>query len=181
VSSRIKIEPESWLEKEFVFYYPVGALPAILERLRGTPNRLEWTVSRFPHEILKERIGEEWSIQEHVGHLYDLEELHEGRLDDFDAGLDTLRAADMTNEKTYKADHNKGSLSDLLAKFRETRMRFVARFEELTAEEAARSAIHPRLKKPMRVIDLAHFTAEHDDHHLANITYLARTLLDERR
>jgi hypothetical protein len=60
-------------------------------------------------------------------------------------------------------------------------MRFVARFEELTAEEAARSAIHPRLKKPMRVIDLAHFTAEHDDHHLANITYLARTLLDERR
>jgi len=177
MSNKIKIEPESWLEKEFIFYYPVGALPAILERLRGTPKRLEWMVTQLPDRILRQRIGEDWSIQEHIGHLYDLEELHEGRLDDFDAGLETLRAADMTNAKTYEADHNSSDLGELLAKFRETRMRFVERFEEMTAEEATRSAMHPRLKKPMRVIDLAHFTAEHDDHHLASITYVARSLM----
>ena len=58
-------------------------------------------------------------------------------------------------------------------------MRFVARFEEMTAEEAGRSAIHPRLNKPMRVVDLAHFTADHDDHHLASITYLASRLTED--
>jgi hypothetical protein len=174
----IKIEPESWFEKQFVFYYPVGALPALLERLRGTPVRLESLVSRFPREILTRRLGDEWSIQEHVGHLYDLEELHDGRLDDYDAGLETLRAADVTNAKTYQADHNSRNLGDLLEVFRETRMKFVARFEEMTAEEAARSATHPRLNKPMRVVDLAHFTADHDDHHLASITYVARKLTE---
>ncbi len=42
------------------------------------------------------------------------------------------------------------------------------------ADEAAavRSALHPRLGTPMRLIDLALFTAEHDDHHLAAITAL---------
>ena len=33
-------------------------------------------------------------------------------------------------------------------------------------------AWHPRLDRPMRVIDLAIFAAEHDDHHLARITEL---------
>ena len=32
---------------------------------------------------------------------------------------------------------------------------------------------HPRLGTPMRLIDLAFFVAEHDDHHLAQITHLA--------
>jgi hypothetical protein len=33
----------------------------------------------------------------------------------------------------------------------------------------ARSMLHPRLKKPMRLVDHLHFAAEHDDHHLAKI------------
>jgi hypothetical protein len=39
---------------------------------------------------------------------------------------------------------------------------------------AARTAHHPRLDRPMRVMDLAVFVAEHDDHHLARITELRR-------
>jgi len=35
-----------------------------------------------------------------------------------------------------------------------------------------RAALHPRLQQPMRVLDLAFFVAEHDDHHLAHITRL---------
>ena len=31
----------------------------------------------------------------------------------------------------------------------------------------------PRLGTPMRLVDLAFFVAEHDDHHLAQITFLA--------
>ena len=38
------------------------------------------------------------------------------------------------------------------------------------------SAHHPRLNKPMRVIDLAVFVADHDDYHLAQIDELKREL-----
>jgi hypothetical protein len=37
-----------------------------------------------------------------------------------------------------------------------------------------RTGIHPRLKQPMRLIDMCLFVAEHDDHHLMRMTVLAR-------
>jgi hypothetical protein len=169
MATRIPIEPEDWIERKFNFDYPIGVLPAIMERVRGTPARLEEMVKLLPPETLTLKPGGEWSIQEHVGHLSDLEELHDGRLDDFDAGLDTLRAADMSNKKTHEANHNDAHIEDLLARFRAVRERFVARIEAMGVEEASRSALHPRLQKQMRVIDLALFAAEHDDHHLAAI------------
>jgi len=87
-----------------------------------------------------------------------------------------LRAADMTNSKTYKAEHNKSSIQALLTQFREGRMRLVEQLERMSEEEVSRSALHPRLQKQMRVIDLAVFMAEHDDHHLASIRRQAHDL-----
>lgn len=43
----------------------------------------------------------------------------------------------------------------------------VRRLELLTEEQVAIVAIHPRLQKPMRLMDWVYFVAEHDDHHLA--------------
>jgi hypothetical protein len=172
----IPLEPEDWLVKRFEFTLPIGAFYSTLERVRGTPARLEEMVRSFPPEILTQRIGERWSVQEEVGHLYDLDELHEGRLDDYASGKETLRAADMTNRKTYEAEHNQCSIEELLARFRAARMHFVEQLEAMDAEEVARSALHPRLQKQMRVIDLAQFVAEHDDHHLASIRLLAGEL-----
>src|SRR5205814_10672581 len=120
------------------------------------------------------RREEAWSIQEHVGHLIDLEELHEGRLEDYARRLDTLRPADLTNRKTYEANHNDARIEDLLARFRAARLRLVRRLEALSEDEVAASALHPRLQKQMRVIDMAWFVAEHDDNHLATITGLSR-------
>ncbi len=37
-------------------------------------------------------------------------------------------------------------------------------------------ALHPRLNQPMRVIDLAQFVAEHDDHHIQTINELINKL-----
>jgi uncharacterized damage-inducible protein DinB len=176
MSNRIQIAPESWIERQFDFTYPVGAFPFILERVRGTPARLEEMVRSFPPETLTVRVGDAWSIQEHVGHLYDLDELHEGRLEDYDANLEVLRAADMTNKKTYDADHNKADIDELLARFRAARTRFVQRLDQMDEETVTRSALHPRLQKQMRIMDLALFVAEHDDHHLASIRHVARTL-----
>jgi len=37
------------------------------------------------------------------------------------------------------------------------------------------SSLHPRLKTPMRIVDLAYFVAEHDDHHIAAIREILKT------
>ena len=163
-----------WFEREFDFSLPVGVFPCVVERLRGTPARLEELVRSLPPRVLTARRGNSWSIQEHVGHLIDLDELHEGRLEDYARRLDTLRPADLTNRKTYEAGHNSAALEDLLARFRAARESFVRRLEALSEAEVAASALHPRLGKQMRVIDMALFVAEHDDHHLATITELGR-------
>jgi uncharacterized damage-inducible protein DinB len=163
-----------WFEREFDFSLPVGVFPCVLERLRGTPARLEELVRGLPAEILTERRVGKWSAQEHVGHLYDLDELHDGRLEDYARGLEVLRAADLSNRKTEEAGHSSARLEDLLARFRSARASFVRRLESLTEEEVAASAVHPRLGKQMRVIDMALFVAEHDDHHLATINELSK-------
>ena len=164
-----------WVEREFEFNLPVGVFPCVVERLRGTPARLEELVRHLPPGVLTARRGDAWSIQEHVGHLLDLDELHEARLEDYAQRLDTLRPADLSNRKTYEADHNSARIEDLLARFRAARQSFVRRLEALSEDEVAASALHPRLQQPMRVIDMALFVAEHDDHHLATITELSNT------
>jgi len=166
-----------WVERVFDFRMPVGVFPCVAERLRGTPARLEEMTRRLPAHALTARREGKWSIQEHAGHLLDLDELHEGRLEDYAAGLEVLRPADMTNRKTAEAGHNEARLEDLLAAFRAARLGFLRRLEEMTEDELAASALHPRLQVPMRVIDMAYFVAEHDDHHLATITELSRDAL----
>jgi hypothetical protein len=163
-----------WVEREFEFNLPVGVFPCVVERLRGTPARLEELVRPLPTQVLTARRGDAWSIQEHVGHLIDLDELHEGRLEDYARRLEALRPADMSNRKTYEAGHNDANVENLLASFRAARANFVRRLEALGEDEVAASATHPRLKKQMRVIDMAWFVAEHDDNHLAAITELSR-------
>jgi uncharacterized damage-inducible protein DinB len=163
-----------WFERGFDFNMPVGVFPCVLERLRGTPARLEELVRGLPAELLAERRAGKWSVQEHVGHLYDLDELHEGRLEDYARGLEVLRAADLSNRKTEEANYNSARVEDLLARFRSARASLVRRLESLTEEEIAASAVHPRLGKQMRVIDMALFVAEHDDHHLASINELSK-------
>lgn len=168
------MERTKWVERKFEFNLPVGVFPCVVERLRGTPARLEEMIRALPPHALTRRVGDAWSIQEQVGHLLDLDELHEGRLEDYEQGLEVLRPADMTNRKTFEADHNAAPVEGLLAAFRAARLSFVRRLEEMDEEAVARTALHPRLQKQMRVIDMALFVAEHDDHHIASITELSR-------
>ena len=110
-----------------------------------------------------------WSAQEHAGHLLDLEPLWLARVDDYVAASDQLTATDLTNRKTDGANHNARPLEEILTEFRAARGRLLKRVGELDASLFARSIPHPRLKKPMRLVDHLYFVAEHDDHHLAHI------------
>jgi uncharacterized damage-inducible protein DinB len=167
-----------WFERTFDFNFPVGMFPFILERLRGTPVRVEELVRFYPARIYTLRRNNGWSIQEHVGHLFDLDALHEGRIDDYIASKPILRAADLENKKTHKANHNASSIDTILRNFRSARQRFVYRLENLDEQIIGHVAQHPRLKQPMRLVDMMLFVAEHDDHHLARITQLAKELLN---
>lgn len=169
------------MRRQFSFDLPLGMYGNVVERVRGTPARLEDLTRGLSREILTRRDGDKWSIQEHAGHLLDLEELGMKRLDDFEAGRDPLTAADMTNRRTYEANHNTNTIENILSELRQERMAFVQRLDSYDEELVPRTALHPRLQLRIRVIDLVFFIAEHDDHHLARISELKRLFAESER
>jgi len=169
MSARIK-----WTERRFDFNFPAALYPEMIERLRGTPARLEERLAALSPETLIRRDGDRWSIQENAGHLLDLEPLVLQRLDEYAAEAAALHPADMSNRKTYEADHNARALSEILKRFRSQRAAIVGRLESSAPELFARAAFHPRLNVPMRLVDMIYFQAEHDDYHLARISELIR-------
>jgi hypothetical protein len=165
-----------WTERTFSFDLPPSKLPDLLERLRGTPARIEDRIRGLDRSILTRRDGKGWSIQENIGHLLDLGYLPMQRIDEILEGKGVLVAADMANRKTHDANHNARVIDDLLTEFRSHRGSLVARFESLDESCWSQSALHPRIKLPMRIVDIAYFDAEHDDYHLARIGDLIQTL-----
>lgn len=163
-----------WGDRTFQFTFPVEVYPEMIERLRGTPARLEDRLRSVDPELLTRRDGGRWSMQENTGHLLDLETLVSTRLNEYLAGATSLHAADMSNRKTYEAEHNSLPLEDILKSFRRERTGLVQRLDELPSDTFARVAHHPRLNVPMRLVDMLFFQAEHDDYHLARISELIR-------
>lgn len=164
-----------WFKRKFSFdELPLWMFPNIVERLRGVPARLEDLTHGISSDVLTKRDGEKWSIQEQAGHLLDLEPLGMNRLDDYETGRDQLYVADLKNRKTHEADHNANSIENILTSFRAERMEFVRRLDEYDEAFIQRTALHPRLEMKFRVLDLAFFIAEHDDHHLARISEIIR-------
>src|SRR5262252_2945082 len=121
----------AWFERKFEFAFPVEQYPNLCVRLRGTPVRLEEMVRDVQRSLLIAKPGDKWSAQEHAGHLADLEPLWMARVDDFlKEGGDTLTAADLTNRRTTEAAHNEQPLKDVLADFREARIKLAQRVEQ---------------------------------------------------
>lgn len=163
---------QRWFDRNFELGLGAEAAPELLERLWSTPDRLADAVRGLPSEFLTRRHDGKWSIQENAGHLWDLESLWDQRLDDYDAGAKELHPADLENRKTHEAAHNDRPISDILAGFSAVRCRIVERLARMSPAELARTALHPRLRQPMSVVDLCFFVAEHDDHHLRTIDEL---------
>ena len=165
-----------WFDRTFELGLPVSAAPALIARLRTVPDRLDAAVRGLSRNVLTCRLGGRWSSQENAGHLLDLEPLCERRLNDFDRGAEVLEPADVENRRTHEARHNESRIETILAGFRESRQRILARLDGMPPEARARVSQHPRLRQPMSVVDLCFFVAEHDDHHLATIAALTRSL-----
>ena len=161
-----------WFDRKFDFSLPVENYADVLERLRGTPARLDERCRLLPLEHAAVRVGGNWSLLENIGHLADLERLWRGRTDDLLSGAEVLRPADLENRATEAAGHNAASSAELLARFRRLREEWLQCLDTLDVSDFRRSARHPRLDESMRLIDLCLFVAAHDDHHLARIGVL---------
>ena len=165
-----------WTDRRFNFDFPAGIYPEMIERIRGTPARLEELLADLPAEALTAQSDGRWSLQENAGHLLDLESLVSQRIDEYLAGNSALHAADMSNRKTYEATHNDVPVSSILKAFRTARHDMVRRLESFDRDIFARAALHPRLNVQMRLVDMLFFQAEHDDYHLARISEIKQLL-----
>ena len=167
-----------WFDRTFEPGIHVDAAPQLLERLRRAPERLAGAVRGLSAETLTQRRDGKWSIQENAGHLLDLEALWDQRLDDYARGAAELHPADLENRKTHDARHNERAIVDLLDEFAAARTAVVEKLSRMSRTELERTALHPRLRQPMSVVDLCFFVAEHDDHHLRTIEELRAVFRD---
>lgn len=161
-----------WFDRKFAFDFPETAYPGLVKRLKETAEQLETLTGNLPEETLVRRHENSWSIKEIAGHLLTCESLFMGRLEDYENRLATLRPADLSNKETSEANYNQMTIGTILIKFKQQRNLLIKRLEKLVPEDFGRTALHPRLKKPMRICDNCFFQAEHDDHHLAGIKEL---------
>ncbi|MGZ8544089.1 MAG: DinB family protein [Flavisolibacter sp.] len=167
------VQQTPWIERSFQFDFPPGLFPVIFSRLEGSIFRLFHLLANAGDEFCSHHPGS-WSVKEHLGHLTDLETLWWNRLKDFRENKPVLTAADMNNSRTYEALHNEKSLESLLNAFVVERQKMLETIYEFDEEMLGRTALHPRLNQPMRVIDALYFVAEHDDHHITIISSMLR-------
>lgn len=160
---------QKWFDKKFKLELSQDQYDSVLNTLSETPLKITQLLSFLSEEILTKRVENCWSIQDNVGHLIDLEELHDTRIDDFIALKEILRPADLNNKKTDEANHNAKSINELLSQFKTVRENFIKRMKQLDESILSRSAKHPRLNQPMRPIDMAQFVLKHDEHHIQTI------------
>ena len=165
-----------WFKRKFDFSNEQNIFPAILERLKGTSIILEHKISTIPEKHFRINHKDEWSILENIGHLIDLEPIWLGRMQDIIIGDEIMRPVDLENNKTNLANHNSREAKELVHEFAKIRRVLTNNLELLSEEEVFKSSLHPRLNKPMRIMDLFLFVAEHDDHHLARISEITSSL-----
>lgn len=162
-----------WFERTFHFDYSIHLFPVIFSRLEGSLFRLSHLLQNADEEFCSYN-DNGWSVKEHLGHLSDLEELWWKRLQDFIQHKAELSPADINNTKTKEAGHNENTLERLMQQFVTERQKILETIYDFDAELLGRTAIHPRLQQPMRLIDSLYFVAEHDDHHITAISTLLR-------
>ena len=161
-----------WVEREFKFGLPVGMLPFFVERLKGTITRIESKVIGVSEEILSHKPDGKWSVKQNIGHLAEVDEIANKRIDEMIAGIPLMSPAVFEPQK----DYNQQSVHEVVAHFLRNRTKNIARYNELTQNDLKKSSLHPRLKVMMTPVDLAWFDAEHDDHHLVRMNEIILAL-----
>ncbi len=160
-----------WFERELIFGKSPELLPYFLERLDGTLSRITSKVKGLPESVLSERLNGKWSIKENIGHLAEVDEIANRRIDEMIRGVEVMSPAVFEPK-----DYNPWPIEKVIEFFSQTRKENLKKYESLGADDLRKASIHPRLKVKMTPVDLAWFDAEHDDHHLVKINEILKSL-----
>ena len=160
-----------WFERNLKFGLSAQMLPYYLERLEGTSIRLEAKVRGVSDKVLSTNINDKWSVKQNMGHLAEVDEIANKRIDEMISG-----AAVMTPAVFEPQDYNPWPIEEVLDYFRKTRIKNINKYKSLSDRDLTKSSLHPRLRIQMTPVDLAWFDAEHDDHHLVKINEIIFTL-----
>lgn len=161
-----------WFDRKFDFSFGEEMFDEILSRLGNAPQRLAHTVMGVAEDFLMRKFAGKWSAKEHTGHLSVLEPLWRTRFTDIAGGKAVLTTADLDNKATTEAGFNGYGIFDLLEAFKKERKATLMQLQNMNAQHSTFTSMHPRLQQPMRIMDLAFFVAEHDDHHISAILKL---------
>lgn len=160
------VNPTPWFERSFQSGNPPEMLPLALERLEGTLVRIPAKLKNITEEDASKCFNEKWSIQQHIGHLSEVEEIAHIRFREIIEGVSPMTSA----IQPAKADYNSMQLEDVFLLFKNARIKSIDFIDTVNVESLSLLSVHPRIKIPMNLVDLACFHAEHDDHHLVAIT-----------
>jgi len=166
------LERPRWADRKFQFVHPPWMLTDFIERLRGVAARLRPLLAGVDEVTAHRRHENAWSIVQNVGHLSDVEELWQERLEDLRQGRESYTPADPVRFQTLSERHQFRPLAATVAELSERRSRLVEALSNATPGLQRATAFHQRLQTPMRLVDCAQFAAEHDDHHLLRIRAL---------
>ncbi len=173
------IPRQRWVVHQFNFDIDSGWTQNIITRIADISIRCDYHGKDLSEKDLSTRFDGNWSIKEHVGHLIDLEDLHIKRLIEFQELKTELSAADMSNKQTESSNHNNSTWKDLIIRLKDERGVLIKKLQEMNEDSLNHQALHPRLKVPMRPVDIAFFVGEHDDHHLTTILEIKKKLLNQ--
>jgi hypothetical protein len=165
-----------WFDRRFQFGSTAAMLPFFIERLHGTLVRLERKIERQPEILLATKLDGKWSIKENIGHLAEVDEIANLRIEEMLNGVSPLSPAVFEP----KGDYNRQSAAEVFSYFKKNRLENLSRYSSLSESQLLKSSMHPRLKISMNPVDLAFFDAEHDDHHLVRINEIQTKLSGAR-
>src|SRR6185503_1772636 len=171
-----KLERPSWAQRSFSFAHPPWMLADFVERLRGLVPRIALLLADVHEADAHLQVDGKWSIAQNVGHLSDVEELWQERLEDLRQGKKVYTPAVGARFQQLALQHQAKGVQDVLAELATRRSKLVEAVSKAPPELQGASAFHERLQVPMRLVDCAQFYAEHDDHHCLRIRAIRSTL-----
>ena len=160
-----------WFERNLKFGYPKEMLPYFLERLEGSIVRIQTKVKGVDDKILSAKLNNKWSIKQNIGHLAEVDEIANKRLDEMARGISPMSPAVFEPQ-----DYNPWPIEKVLELFKSNRLKNLTKYKSLAGSDLLKSSLHPRLKVEMTPVDLAWFDAEHDDHHFVTINRILKEL-----
>jgi hypothetical protein len=110
-------------------------------------------------------------VKQHIGHLAEVDEIANKRLDEMVAGITPMSPAVFEPQ-----DYNPWPIEKVIDQFKTNRLKNLKKYQSLSDADLLKPSLHPRLKVMMTPVDLAWFDAEHDDHHLVKINGILHEL-----